>query len=72
MQAKRPTVKFTSSGESGNIHHILALCGRELQKQRRITDYNTMRDRVFDSRSYREALAIVREYVNLIDVDGRY
>ncbi|MFI3166522.1 MAG: hypothetical protein R3Y32_00215 [Bacillota bacterium] len=72
MQAKRPIVKFTSSGASGNIYHILALCSRELQRRYRITDYNIMRDRIFESQSYREALAIAREYIDLIDVDGKY
>ncbi len=72
MQAKRPVIKLASSSENNNIYHILALCGRELQKQHRITDYNIMRDRVFDSGSYQEALTIIREYVNLIDDEIKF
>jgi len=51
---------FTQRGEAGNA----------LRKQRRINDYNTMRDRVFASGSYAEALEIIREYVDLVDLDG--
>ena len=69
---KRPTVFFQSSGESGNIFFILGLARREMQKQRRITEYNDLRDRVTSSGSYREALAIIREYVELIDLDGEF
>lgn len=67
---EKPTVHFRSRHESGNIFVILALVRRELQKQRRITDYNNLRDRVTSSDSYMEALAIIRETVNLIDDDG--
>ena len=63
-------IHFRSRHESGNIFVILALVRRELQKQRRITDYNNLRDRVTSSGSYEEALAIIRETVNLIDDDG--
>lgn len=69
---KRPTVFFRSSSESGNIFHILGLVRREMQKQRRITEYNDLRDRVYNSGSYREALAIIREYVDLHDLDEQF
>lgn len=71
MNVEKPTVHFRSGHETGNIFVILALVRREMQKQRRITDYNNLRDRVTRSGSYQEALAIVRETVNLIDDDGR-
>ena len=65
-------IQFRSTKESGNIFWILGAAKNELQKQRRITDYNTMRDRVCESKSYEEALAIIREYVELIDLDGKF
>ena len=68
---EQPTIHFRSRHESGNIFVILALVRLEMQKQRRITDYNNLRDRVTASGSYQEALAIIRETVNLIDDDGR-
>lgn len=68
---RKPEIHFESCHESGNIFVILALVGREMQKQRRIVDYNNLWDRVTASGSYQEALAIIRETVNLIDDDGR-
>ena len=71
MIVEKATVHFHSQSESGNIFFILGLVRREMQKQRRITDYNNLRDRVTNSGSYKEALAIIRETVILIDDDGR-
>ena len=65
-------IQFQSTKESGNIFWILGAARKELQKQRRITEYNTMRDRVYESGSYEEALEIIREYVELIDLDGQH
>lgn len=69
---KSTPIRFYSSGESGNIYHILGLVRREMQKQRRITEYNDLRDRVTSSGSYFEALAIIREYVDLHDLDEEF
>ena len=66
----KATVTFRSRGPSGNIYWIIGEAGNALKKQRRIADYNTMRDRVFASGSYAEALEIIREYVDLVDLDG--
>lgn len=68
---KKEKIEFSSSGESGNIYCIIGLAQRALRKQQRITDYNTMRDRVFESKSYADALTVIREYVDLIDTDGK-
>ena len=65
-------IQFQSTKESGNIFWILGAARKELQKQRRITEYNTMRDRVYEAGSYEEALAIIREYVELVDLDGQH
>jgi hypothetical protein len=65
-------IQFQSTKESGNIFWILGAAGKELRKQRRITEYNTMWERVQQSQSYTEALAIIREYVELIDLDGQH
>lgn len=68
---KKPIIHFESRGPSGNIFWILGTVRNSMQKQRRITDYNTMWERVQNSGSYEAALAIIREYVDLIDDDGR-
>lgn len=65
-------IQFQSTGHSGNIFWILGAARKELQKQRRITDYNTMWERVQKSQSYTDALAIIREYVELVDLDGKF
>lgn len=65
-------IYFNSLGPSGNIFAILGLVKNEMRKQRRITEYNTMWERVQNSKSYEEALAVIREYVELIDLDGRH
>lgn len=66
----KPTVTFDSRGSSGNIFAVLVLTRDALRKARRITDYNECRDRVLSSDSYDEALAIIREYVDLTDASG--
>ncbi len=71
MKPTKPVIHYRSRHESGNIYWILGAVRDVLRKQRRITEYNTMRDRVFASGSYPEALAIMNEYVDLIDDDLR-
>jgi hypothetical protein len=65
-------IQFQSTGQSGNIFWILGAARKELQKQRRITEYNDMWERVQNSQSYEDALSIIREYVELVDTDGKY
>lgn len=69
---KELVIEFDSRGPSGNIFHILGLVRDALRKQRRIIDYNDCWERVQKSSSYEEALKIIREYVELIDIQGRY
>ena len=64
----RPTIYFDRSGPSGNIYAILGAVSQELRKQRRYTDFNNLRDRVFEARSYEEALRIIGETVNLVEI----
>lgn len=64
---KRKTVLFDRDGPSGNIYYVIGLARNVLQMQGRITDFNIMRDRVFNSKSYEDALKIINEYVKLID-----
>ena len=66
----KPIVYFRSRHESGNIFFILSMVRSVMQKQRRITEYNELRDRVTSAGSYQKALEIIREKINLIDNDG--
>jgi hypothetical protein len=65
-------VTFDSGGPSGNIYSILAEVRAVLRAERRIVEYNDMRDEVFKAHSYAAALKVIREHVDLIDVSGRY
>ncbi|MCK9577460.1 MAG: hypothetical protein M0R51_16270 [Clostridia bacterium] len=67
MDKEKAKVYYDSNGPSGNIYDILGKVGVELRKQRRQTDFNTMRDKVFEAKSYEEALTVIRGYVDLID-----
>ena len=60
-------IYYDPQGPSGNIYDILGQCQRELRKRHRITDYNNLREAVFSSGSYDEALKNVRQYVKLIE-----
>lgn len=68
----KPVIYFNSTGNSGNIFFILAEVKRELQKQGRIQEFNTMWETVQKSGSYTNALGIIREYVDLVDLDLKY
>lgn len=64
----RPTIYFDRSGPSGNIYAILGAVSQELRKQRRYTEFNNLRDRVFEAESYEEALQIIGETVDLVEI----
>ena len=68
----KPKIECRSSGESGNTLYILAMLRETMKKQRRIADYNAVRDKVLAAGSYGEALAVMRELADITDLDGRY
>lgn len=65
-------VHFASRHHSGNIFWIMGAVRGALEKERRITEWNDLRDQITSSSSYEEALKLIREHVNLIDDDGIY
>ena len=71
MKPEKPIIHYRSRGESGNIYWILAAVRDALRKQRRITEFNDLRDQVFASGSYQEALGHIGKLVTLIDDDAR-
>ena len=68
----KPRVEFHSRGQEGNIYFILGRTRDALRRERRITAYNDMWDRVQKSNSYPAALAEIRKTVDLIDLDGAF
>lgn len=72
MKPIKPRVEFNSRGVSGNIYYILGLVRTVLRHQHRIADYNDIYFAVTNSESYKEALEIIRQKIDLIDLDGLY
>jgi hypothetical protein len=70
MAKEKAKVFFDSQGPSGNIYHILGEVSKALRKESRITEFNELRDKVFSSSSYADALKVIREHVSLIDKSG--
>ena len=62
-------VKFDRNGESGNIFWILAHAQQVLRWQNRTPESVQMAIRVRNCHSYNEALEIISEYVELVEVD---
>lgn len=59
----KPKVPIT--GRDGNIFAIVARCSVELKRTGQRDKADEMKNRVFASHSYDEALAIVSEYADL-------
>ena len=65
MKQNKPVVEYDPHGHNGNIYWILGEVSQLMRKQRRYTDFNNLRDRVFEAQSYDEALQIIGEEVTL-------
>ena len=65
MKNGKPVIESGPYGHSGNIYWILGEVSKLMRKQRRYTDFNNLRDRVFEAQSYDEALQIIGEEVTL-------
>jgi hypothetical protein len=65
---EKPIIIYDSRGETGNIYYLIGQLQQLMRKQRRYTDFNNLRDRIFESGSYEEALAIIGEEVELVDI----
>lgn len=52
-------------GKDGNVFNILAICQRALKDANQEDKSKEMRERVFASASYDEALCIISDYCNL-------
>lgn len=71
MPKQKAVIHFQSRHSSGNIYWILGAVRTQMQKERRIADYNNAWERV-QKTDYAGALAILRGLVDLVDDDGRY
>lgn len=64
----RNKIKYDSEGQSGNIFFILAKVKLVMKKEGREELFKKCEERVYASSSYKEALKIINEYVQLEDV----
>ena len=67
----KQVVHFQSCHSSGNIFWIMGKVREILRKERRITEWNDAWERI-QRMDYAGALEILREFVDLVDDDGRY
>lgn len=65
MKKEKHVIEYDPCGHSGNIYCILGEVSAIMRKQHRYTDFNNLRDRVFEAQSYEEALEIIGEEVTL-------
>ena len=65
----KPTIYFSKEAESGNIFYLLGMVQKAMRKQNRLDAFNSLRDRVFASGSYEEALRVLREEADLVCID---
>lgn len=54
-------------GRDGNIFNLVGIAARTLREHGLKNQANEMKDRIFSSGSYEEALCIIGEYVNIMD-----
>ena len=71
MKREKTKVEFSSKGPEGNIYYILRKVADAMKKESRIIEYNDLRDEVFNCESYADAIAKIREHIDLIDKDNR-
>jgi len=53
-------------GEDGNIFNLMGIASRTLKKVGMKEEAKEMTDRILNSKSYTEALAIISEYVEIL------
>lgn len=59
-------IKVKLIGEDGNIFNLIGIASRALKKNNQESEANEMRDKVYQSKSYDEALMIISDYVDIV------
>ncbi len=67
---EKTTITIASRGPEGSIYSILGKVRSEMRRMRLIEKYNNLYTDVTNSNSYAEAIARIRQDVNLIDSDN--
>lgn len=53
-------------GEDGNIFNLVGITSKALEKNGQRQESTEMKNKVFSSKSYEEALAIISDYVDIV------
>lgn len=61
---EKPCVKLL--GEDGNIYNLLGIVQGVMRRKHLTEAFNHMRERVYASHSYTEALSVIMEYVTVV------
>jgi len=60
---KKPSVKLI--GENGNTMNLLSICTRALKRDGQAEKARELTQKIFNAASYKDALKILGEYVNI-------
>ena len=61
--SRKPVVQLV--GQDANVFNLIGICSRALKKAGKLEEAKAMQGRVFQAKSYEEALAILSEYVEI-------
>lgn len=64
MEQNKPICKLI--GENGNIFNLVGIASRTLKKCGSDAAANEMKEKVFTSESYEEALSVIGDYVTIV------
>lgn len=64
-EVKRMKPKCKLIGENGNIFNLMAIASSVLRENKMSAQANEMQNRIFESKSYDEALSIIMDYVEV-------
>ena len=65
---KKFKIFYESSGPSGNVYAVLATVRENLKEQNRMEEFAEISRRVQNADSYKEALEIIGETAELVDI----
>ena len=68
FKKKRIIIYYNPKGRNGNVFVLLSEIRNEMIKQRRISEYNILYEKVNNALSIEEALENIREKVDLVDL----
>ena len=70
MKEEKVKPKCALIGQDGNIFNLVGIASKTLKRNGMYEESKQMSDRVFNSKSYEDALCIIDEYVEITDEAG--